>query len=68
MKSLLLIACTLLLGACSVAPTVQSSINGNAFSSGPSSAHDSRLSHPQHYMNDSDSMPWLQADAPRTNR
>jgi NADH:ubiquinone oxidoreductase subunit 3 (subunit A) len=68
MKSPVMIACMLVLCACSVAPTMQSSINADPFSSGPTSVRDSRLQHPQYYMTESDSMPWLRADAPRTNR
>ena len=67
MKSLALFACVWLLSSCSSAPVMQTSVNGYGFSSAPTSASDPRLRQPRFYMDERDSMPWLNA-APRNNQ
>jgi hypothetical protein len=65
MKLLFIVACVGLLCSCSSMPVMHSSING--YSSAPTSALDPRMQRPQFYMDEHDSMPWLN-EAPRNNR
>jgi hypothetical protein len=75
MKSLSILACVLLLGACSSAPVVQSSWSdyGSSYSGdnslyGPTSIDDPRMRHPAFYMDGDDSIPWLKAVPQYNNR
>jgi hypothetical protein len=65
MKALLSIVAVLSLCSCAATPSmngsVQSSINGTSYTSGPSSADDPRLRSPQFYMNDDKSPAGRQA-------
>jgi hypothetical protein len=67
MKALLSVVSVLLLCSCAGAPvmtgSMQSSFNGNTYTSGPTSADDPRLRSPQFYMND-DKSPAMQPVAP----
>ena len=67
MKGLLSIIAMLLLCSCAGAPTVQSSINGNTYSPGPTSADDPRLRSPAFYMND-DKVPQQHSSAPGSSQ
>jgi len=74
MKSLSTLACVLLLGACSEAPVMHSSsgygssFNGYSYQYGPTSIDDPRLKQPSFYMDGDDSIPWMKAAVPQTNR
>lgn len=52
MKTIAGVLSVLLLCSCAAAPTLRTSFNGNAYSSGPTSIDDPRLRSPQFYMND----------------
>jgi hypothetical protein len=68
MKPLLIVTAALLLCSCSAVPVMHTSINGYGYSSAPTSISDPRMRSPQFYMDESDSPPWLRADAPRNNK
>ena len=59
MKALLILACACLLCSCSSAPVMLTSFNGYRYSSDPTGPNDPRARHPQFYMDESDSIPWL---------
>jgi hypothetical protein len=63
MKTLLSVLSVLLLCACAAAPSLHTSVNGSAFTSGPTSVDDPRLRSPQFYMDD-DKSPVRQAGSP----
>jgi hypothetical protein len=74
MKSLSILACALLLGACSEVPVMHSSssgysssFNGYRYQFGPTSIDDPRMRQPSFYMDGDDSIPWLKA-VPQNNR
>jgi hypothetical protein len=80
MKSLSILTCVLLLGACSEAPVMasapvthssstgySSSFNGYGYQFGPTSIDDPRMRHTSFYMDGDDSIPWLKA-LPQNNR
>jgi hypothetical protein len=52
MRIYLCILSTLLLCSCAGTPTLHSSVNGNSYTSGPTSADDPRMLSPQFYMDD----------------
>ena len=64
MKTVLVIACALLLCACSTAPTVSSSFAGQRWTSGPTSANDPRLAHSYFYRDDVDNGWWTHGTPP----
>ena len=68
MKSLIIVASALLLGACAGAPMVQTSFDGYGLQSAPTRIDDPRMQRPQFYMNDEDGMAWTRAAGPRDNR
>lgn len=75
MKSLWILCCALLLNACSEAPVTHSSssgssssFNGYGYQYGPTSVDDPRLKQPSFYMDESDSIPWLNNAVPYSNR
>jgi len=77
MRSLSILACVLFLGACSEAPVMHSSSTGysssfNGYSyqyqSGPTSIDDPRMRQPSFDMDGDDSVPWMKAAVPQTNR
>ena len=64
MKTLLSVLSVLLLCSCAVAPSMRTSVNGNTFTTGPTSVDDPRLRSTQFYMND-DKSPVESAGAPQ---
>lgn len=54
--------------ACSSRPEMRSYVSGISYSSGPTSAHDERLRHPQFYENEADGLPAWAKVVPQSNR
>lgn len=68
MKPLFCLAAVLLLCSCAAAPQVHGYVAGHPYAFGPMSADDSRLHHPQFFMDDSDQLPAWTRTAPLSNR
>jgi hypothetical protein len=64
MKTFLSVISVLLLCSCAAAPTLQTSVNGNAYVGGPTNINDPRLRAPQFYMDD-DKSPMERAASPQ---
>ena len=67
MKTLFSVMSVLLLCSCAAAPTLQTTLYGNTYRSGPTSIDDPRLRAPQFYMDD-DKSPVEPAGAPQSFR
>jgi hypothetical protein len=68
MRPLFCLAAVLLLCSCSSPPQVNAYVAGAPYASGPTSADDPRMHHPQFFMDDSDQLPAWTRSAPSSNR
>ena len=67
MKYFLAVTFVLCLSACTSVPTIESSLAGRTYRSGPTSADDPRLLQP-HYYSDEEATPQWMKEVPQTNR